>query len=129
MIGRAIATAVIGIFLAATAAFGFGGGVGGAPGVGAPMSTLMPSPPRNVKATAGEGLATVSFDPPRTNGGSPITVYTVTAYPGYITVRGAGSPIVVRGLSREETYRFTVSAGSVIGTGLPSEPSNPITPK
>ena len=98
-------------------------------GIGAPVETLAPSPPANVKATAGVGMATVSFDPPKTNGGKPVTVYTVTAYPGRIMTRGATSPIEVRGLKSGETYTFTVSAGSVIGTGLASEASNWVTVK
>ena len=61
MIGKAIATAVIGIILTATAAFGFGAGGAGGFGVGAPMETLMPSPPGHVTATAGQAMATVSF--------------------------------------------------------------------
>ncbi|MDR3554320.1 MAG: fibronectin type III domain-containing protein [Syntrophobacteraceae bacterium] len=128
MIGRAIATAVIVVLLAATAAFGFGGGGGGAPGIGAPMSTLMPGPPRNVTATAGKGMATVSFDPPKTSS-SPVTYYTVTTHPGHISVSGYKSPIVVKGLGGGVTYVFTVSATSVIGTGLSSEPSNCVTPQ
>lgn len=129
MIGKAITTAVFAIFLVATAAFAFGGGgVGGAPGIGAPIETLMPSPPRNVTATADNGMATVSFETPRTDGGSPITVYTVTSHPGRIMVRGTKSPIVVKGLSRGETYRFTVTASNVVGTGLASSPSNCVTP-
>ncbi len=124
MIGKAIATAVIGVFLlSATAAFGQ---IGGAPGVGAPMETLMPSPPRNVTATAGQGAATVSFYPPKMSS-SPVRVYTVTAYPGRIMVQGYKSPITVGGLTSGQTYVFTVTATSSIGTGLASEPSNPVT--
>lgn len=126
MIGKAIATAVIAVFLTAAPSLTFAG-LGGAPGVGAPTSTLLPSPPRHVRAIAGHGMATVSFEAPQTNGGSPITVYTVTAYPGRIKVQGAKSPIEVSGLDSGQTYRFTVTAGSAIGTGLPSEPSNPVT--
>lgn len=127
MIGKAIATALIGFFLASGQAFAFGGGGGAAVGIGAPMETLMPGPPRNVTASGGEGMATVSFDPPETNGGKPVTVYTVTAYPGRIKTQGTKSPIVVRGLNSGETYRFTVSASTVIGTGLPSKASNCVT--
>ncbi len=124
MIGKTIAITVMGIFLAATPAFAFGGG--GGIGVGAPTSTLIPSPPRNVTAVAGDGMATVSFLPPKTSS-SPVTVYTVTAYPGHIMTRGVKSPIVVMGLRHGVTYIFRVRAASVIGTGLSSHPSNPVT--
>ncbi|MDR3567714.1 MAG: fibronectin type III domain-containing protein [Syntrophobacteraceae bacterium] len=127
MIGKAIATALIGILIAAPA-FGFGAGGGGI-GIGAPMETLMPGPPGNVTATAGEAMATVSFSPPKTNGIKPITVYTVTAYPGHVQAQGAKSPIVVTGLKSGETYTFRVSAHSAIGTGLASAPSNCVTPR
>ncbi len=127
MIGKAIATALIVFFLASSQAFAFGAGGGAAIGIGAPIETLMPGPPRNVTASGGEGMATVSFDPPKTDGGKPVTLYTVTAYPGRIKTQGPKSPIVVRGLHSGETYRFTVSASTVIGTGLPSNPSNCVT--
>jgi hypothetical protein len=123
MIGKTIAITVMGIFLAATPALAFGGG---GIGVGAPMSTLIPSPPRNVTAVAGDGAATVSFLPPKTSS-SPVTLYTVTAYPGRIRAQGVKSPIVVGGLTHGGTYTFTVRASSVIGTGLSSQPSNPVT--
>ena len=126
MIGKAIATALIGVFLGTGPAWAFGGGGGGI-GIGAPVETLKPSPPRNVTATAGEGLAIVSFTPPRTDGGASITLYTVTAYPDHVTARGAKSPVIVRGLKRGETYIFTVSAQNDVGSGLPSAPSNAVT--
>ncbi|MGC9195142.1 MAG: fibronectin type III domain-containing protein [Syntrophobacteraceae bacterium] len=123
MIGKTIAITLMGIFLAAAPALAFGGG---GIGVGAPMSTLIPSPPRNVTAVAGDGTATVSFLPSKISY-SPVTLYTVTAYPGRIMAQGAKSPIVVAGLSHGVTYTFTVRATSVIGTGLSSEPSAPVT--
>ncbi len=129
MIGKAIATALVGVLLCAPAAFGFGAGAGGGVGIGAPMETLMPSPPGDVRASAGKDMATVSFKPPKTDGGSPVTAYTVTAYPGPIMVRSVRSPIVVKGLMSGVNYRFTVVASNVIGTGLASAPSNVVTPQ
>ncbi|HBW18480.1 MAG TPA: hypothetical protein DEH11_05430, partial [Actinobacteria bacterium] len=60
--------------------------------------------------------ATVSFSPPSSNGGSPITSYTVTASDvtnpanGGQTATGAGSPLTVTGLAGGDAYTFTVTA-------------------
>ena len=43
-------------------------------------------------ATAGNGQATVSFTPPASDGGAPITGYTVTSSPGNITAHGTDEP-------------------------------------
>jgi len=79
--------------------------------------TNPPGAPTNVIATAGNGQDTVSFTPPASNGGSPITSYTVTASPGNITATGASSPITITGLSNSVAYTFTVSATNAAGTG------------
>ena len=136
MIGKAITITVLAILLMASPpwAFGAGGGVrgqaaGGAAGVGTPMDLLMPHPPRNVTATAGDGMATVSFEPPDSDGGSPITVYTVTSHPEGMRAKSTKSPITVRGLTNGKTYTFTVAASNSVGTGLDSGPSNRVTPK
>ena len=43
-------------------------------------------------AKPGNTEATVSFKAPTSNGGSPITSYTVISSPGGIIAKGAGSP-------------------------------------
>lgn len=87
----------------------------------------VPSAPTDVIAAAGNGQATVSFTAPA-NGGSAITYYEVTAMPGNITVRGAGSPLTVRGLSNGVTYTFTVRAVNSAGSSMASDDSNSVTP-
>jgi Calx-beta domain-containing protein/fibronectin type III domain protein len=87
-----------------------------------------PSAPRQVKAVAGTGAATVSFVPPTSNGGSAINSYTVTASPGGATATGISSPITISGLTNGTTYTFTVTATNAHGTGPVSLPSNPVTP-
>ncbi|MEK5468799.1 S-layer homology domain-containing protein [Paenibacillus sp. FSL R7-0210] len=88
----------------------------------------VPSAPTGVTAVAGDGQATVSFTTPA-NGGSDITYYEVTAMPGNITVKGAGSPITVTGLSNEVTYTFTVQAVNSAGSSVASDTSNAVTPR
>jgi hypothetical protein len=91
-------------------------------------NTTPPGAPTKVTATAGNAQATVSFAPPASNGGSPITGYTVTSNPGFLTGQGAGSPLTVTGLTNGTTYAFTVTATNSAGTGPPSGPSTQVTP-
>ena len=121
MIGKSLTVAVLAVFLINSLACAW-------VGVGVPIDYLMPSPPRDVRATAGKGTATVSFDPPRTDGGSPILYYTVISHPGGMRVRGSKSPMVVNGLANGKMYVFTVTASNSVGTGLDSGPSNCVTP-
>ncbi len=44
-----------------------------------PLGT--PSVPRDITTTPGDGQVTVSWTPPATTGGTPVTGYTATAYP------------------------------------------------
>jgi len=106
-------------------------GLASSPAVGAPEA------PGNVSATPGDGSATVTWSAP-TDGGSPITGYTVDAYPagscGSAVCTGAptvsesasASPAVVSGLAAGETYAFTVTAANDVGTSPASVPSAPI---
>jgi hypothetical protein len=88
----------------------------------------VPGAPTGVTASAGNAQATVSFTAPASNGGSPITSYTVTSTPGGISQDGASSPIVVTGLKNGTAYTFTVKATNAAGTGVASSPSNKVTP-
>jgi len=87
-----------------------------------------PNAPTGVTATPGNGLATVSFTPPASNGGSAITKYTVTSTPGGKTASGPVSPITVTGLKDGTAYTFTATATNQMGTGPASTPSNSIIP-
>jgi serine protease len=91
----------------------------------------IPSAPVDVSATADNLLALVAFTAPVSNGGSPITGYTVTSYPAGGTDSNAGSLSTnhtITGLTAYTTYSFTVTATNAIGTGPASAASNSIIP-
>lgn len=92
------------------------------------MIPTVPHAPKNVKATTGNGQATIAFDIPRQDGGSPITEYEVTASPGNIQVKGTSSPITITGLTNGTSYTFTVKAINAVGSSLASTPSNAVIP-
>ena len=89
---------------------------------------VVPDAPRYVTATGGNAQATVSFTTPASNGGSPITGYTVS---GGGTDTNAGSLLTIHtitGLTNGNAYTFTVVATNAVGPSLPSLPSNTVTP-
>lgn len=88
----------------------------------------VPDAPGSVSAIAGNASANVSFSAPANNGGSAITNYTATSTPGSISTNGAGSPIIVTGLTNGISYRFSVTATNASGTSGASSFSNNVTP-
>jgi hypothetical protein len=92
------------------------------------VNASVPGAPSIISASAGNGQSTITFSPPASNGGAPITSYTVTSSPGGFTATGTGSPITVPGLANGTAYTFTVTATNSAGTGPASSPSNQVTP-
>jgi hypothetical protein len=88
----------------------------------------VPGAPTIGMATGGDAQASVSFTAPASNGGSPITGYTVTSSPGGFTGTGTASPIAVTGLTNGTAYTFKVTATNAVGTGAASAASNSVTP-
>ncbi len=102
--------------------------------VASAVSPNPPGAPTIGEATPGNASATVAFTPPSSDGGSPIINYTAMAADqtnashGGQSGNGAGSSIVVSGLTPGDTYTFTVTATNAGGTGPPSAPSNAVVP-
>ena len=88
-----------------------------------------PGAPRDSIALATNTQVTVSWDPPVSDGGSPITGYAVTAEPGGRTCSTSTAlTCTVTQLTNGTSYTFTVRATSTAGTGPASEPTSPVTP-
>ena len=97
----------------------------------ATLTIGVPDAPTNINAVSGNQQATISFEPPISNGGNTINGYTVTAVGDYdppITGNGISSPITITGLTNGQTYTFTVKASNAVGESEPSLASNQITP-
>jgi hypothetical protein len=94
------------------------------------MATV-PGAPTNVRATAGDGRATVFWTPPTSNGGSALTGYTVTSSPGSFTTSVPGSVpfATVSGLTNGVEYTFTVIASNAIGPSAASAASTAVQPR
>ena len=94
------------------------------------VSPQGPGAPTNVVAKAGNAEATVTFTPPKSNGGSAITGYAVTSNPAGGVDSDAGTTLtthIVTGLAIGTGYQFTVTATNSAGTGPPSQPSKKVT--
>jgi hypothetical protein len=99
-----------------------------------PTAPTVPAAPTGVTATAGNQSATVKWTAPA-NGGSPITLYTVTPYQAGVAqpvTQISGSPPAttanVTGLTNGDQYTFTVTATNAVGSGPASASSSPVTP-
>jgi hypothetical protein len=98
-------------------------------------SATTPSAPGNVSATPATGSAQVSWTAPASDGGTPITGYTITPYVGstaQATVNvadGSATSAVVTGLTNGTAYTFTVTAKNGVGSGPASAQSAAVTPQ
>ncbi|MHB1930045.1 MAG: fibronectin type III domain-containing protein [Acidimicrobiales bacterium] len=92
-----------------------------------------PSAPTGVTGTPGAGQVSLSWTAPLTDGGSPISSYTVTPFSGGTalapkTFDSAATTATITGLADGVTYTFEVAATNDLYTSDPSEPSPPVTP-
>ena len=83
-----------------------------------------PSAPESVSAVVSGQTATVTWLPPSTDGGSPITSYKVTAPPdaASVTVDGATQQASLTSLTNAASDTFTVTATSAAGTSVGGTP-------
>jgi hypothetical protein len=93
----------------------------------APAAPVVGSP------TGADGSAVVRWSAPPSDGGSPITGYTVHVHQGGSTVASApasagATQLTVTGLTNGTAYRFTVTAANAIGTSGASALSAAVTP-
>jgi hypothetical protein len=94
----------------------------------AQMPSFEPTAPIDVTATSGAGQSTVTWNAPLDDGGSTVTLYTVTSDPDGVTATTTGISVTVTGLANGTAYTFTVTATNSVGTGPSSDASNSVTP-
>jgi alpha-tubulin suppressor-like RCC1 family protein len=79
-------------------------------------SGSVPTAPQSLTASAGNGLIVFRFNPPASDGGSPILGYRVTCTTGETTT-GQSSPITLTGLVNGNGYFCSVTASNAVGGG------------
>ncbi len=89
----------------------------------------LPSTPLNVTASASDGSATITWDAPSSNGGTPITLYRVTSTPAGASCTTTSLQCSVNNLINGASYTFSVKAENAIGQSQPSTPSSPVIPR
>ena len=91
-------------------------------------TATVPTQPRNVAVQALDGSVSVSWDSPSSNGGMPVTEYSVSSFPAGGTCTTTSQNCLIGNLVNGTTYTFTVSASNVIGEGNASDTSSPAQP-
>jgi hypothetical protein len=105
---------------------GSSGSSSGSSGVTNPTAPLAPT---NALATANVAKgATVTWAAPSSNGGQPITEYTITSNPGDLVAKASAdkTSTVFTGLTLGTSYTFAVTATNGIGTS-PAATTNSVT--
>jgi len=103
-----------------------------------PTGTLtpvtVPGAPTGLVATGGDGQALLSWAPPASNGGSPVTDYVVeykrlseTTWTTFNRAPSTTPGAAVTGLTNGFNYEFRVTARNAQGLGTPSASSNGVT--
>jgi uncharacterized repeat protein (TIGR01451 family) len=99
-----------------------------------PVAFTVPTAPTNAFAIAGDAGAGVSWTAPASDGGQPITSYTVQALIGGLptgitaTIPAPATSLFISGLTNGTTYTFNVYATNAVGNSAESAQSNAVTP-
>ncbi|HEV7804347.1 MAG TPA: DUF4082 domain-containing protein [Solirubrobacteraceae bacterium] len=99
-----------------------------------PLALTAPTAPSAVTAAADSKSAIVTWTPPASDGGSPLTGQRVTPYVGAIPqpavdVAASDTRVRVTGLTNATSYTFRVTATNVIGDSVASAASNAVAPR
>jgi len=82
----------------------------------------VPTAPQSVQTVRGANSVVVSWSAPSSDGGRPISLYTVSSTPGGASCTSTGMECTVNGLTPGMTYNFTVVATNEAGDGAASSP-------
>ena len=82
------------------------------------LNLTEPGAPTLLSATPGNRQVSISFSPPASDGGLPITAYRANC--SGTLFAGTSSPLVVTGLVNGTAYVCNVQAQNLVGFGLPS---------
>jgi len=92
-------------------------------------NAVVPLAPTIGLAMPGLSTASVSFTAPSNDGGSNITLYTVTSSPdGKTATTNTPGNVTILGLTNGTSYTFSVTATNSVGTSASSSASNAVIP-
>jgi len=111
--------------------------VASVPTVAIPLA-FVPDPPTNVTVVGADSSAIISWNPPSSDGGRPITSYTATIFDAGFNPAGSctATPVTsgplscsISRLTNGGTYTASVIASNSVGPSLASAPSSTFTPE